>query len=93
MTPVLFLCSLSAAAGLLLWLVVWLAASPARMLAAGAAMAAAHPTLTLTVTAAATAVVLAAAVVVVWRALADAGWLLIGIQDRSACAPVGVRHG
>ena len=85
MIALLIVCAL---AGVL----VWLAASPARLLAAGAALAVAHPSLTFGVTAAATTVVVTAGVVIVWRSLTGSGWLLIAVQS-PAYAPAGVRHG
>lgn len=86
MTALLLVCVLAG-------VFVWLAASPARLLAAAAALAAAHPVLTFGVTAAGTAVVVVAGVTIVWRALADSGWLLIAVQHGPAYAPAGVRHG
>ncbi|HEU5161147.1 MAG TPA: hypothetical protein VFU43_29395 [Streptosporangiaceae bacterium] len=87
MTVVLALCAL---AGVL----VWLAASPLRLVVAAAVFAVAHPSLTLAVATAATAAVVVTGGVIVWRALADSGWLLIAVQSRPAGAGgVGVRHG
>jgi hypothetical protein len=86
MTALLIVCAIAG-------VFVWLAASPARLLAAAAAPAVTHPSLTFGVTAAATAVVVVAGVTIVWRALADSGWLLIAVQHGPAYAPVGVRHG
>jgi hypothetical protein len=73
------------AAGIL----VWLAASPIRLLTAAAAAAMAHPALALGITAAVVAVVVVAAVVVLRRELAP-GWLLIA---RLTGDPAEVRHG
>jgi hypothetical protein len=86
MTALLVVCALAG-------VVVWLAASPVRLVVAGLALGVAHPALTFGLIAAAAVVVVTTGVVIVWRALAESGWLLIAVQHGPACAPAGVRHG